>query len=96
MVHIQKKADPLGSEMGCIRCLRGVWQEVLGEQHFVGGAAELETGGRTSSTVLTDFALGLALKVVWGLPGWHGGKESACQHRRCKRHRLDPCVRKFP
>ena len=69
MVHIQKKADPLGSEMGCIRCLRGVWQEVLGEQHFVGGAAELETGGRTSSTVLTDFAPGLALKIVWGFLG---------------------------
>jgi len=28
-----------------------------------------------------------------GLPRWHSGKESACQ---CRRHRLDPWVRKIP
>ena len=29
-------------------------------------------------------------------PGWHSGKESACQCRRCKRRRFDPCIRKIP
>ena len=28
--------------------------------------------------------------------GWHSGKESACQCRRCKRRRFDPCIRKIP
>ena len=27
---------------------------------------------------------------------WRSGKESACQCRRCKRHRFDPWVRKIP
>ena len=27
---------------------------------------------------------------------WCSGKESACQCRRCKRHRLDPWFRKIP
>ena len=27
---------------------------------------------------------------------WHSGKESTCQCRRCKRHRLDPWVVKIP
>ena len=31
-----------------------------------------------------------------GLSRWCSGKESACQCRRCKRHRLDPWVRKIP
>ena len=30
------------------------------------------------------------------LPRWCGGKESACQCRRCKRHRFDPWVRNIP
>ena len=30
-----------------------------------------------------------------GFPRWLSGKESACQYRRCKRHRFDPWVRKF-
>ena len=30
------------------------------------------------------------------VPGWCGGKESACQHRRHKRHRFNPWVRKIP
>ena len=29
-------------------------------------------------------------------PRWHSGKESACQCRRCKRHRFDPWVAKIP
>ena len=31
-----------------------------------------------------------------GLPRWHSGKESACQCRRCKRHRFDPWVGNIP
>ena len=31
-----------------------------------------------------------------GLPRWRSGKESACQCRRCRRHGLDPWVRKIP
>ena len=31
-----------------------------------------------------------------GLPRGRGGKESTCQRRRCKRHGLDPWVRKIP
>ena len=30
------------------------------------------------------------------LPGGASGKESACQCRRCKRHKFDPWVRKIP
>ena len=30
------------------------------------------------------------------LPRWHSGKESACQCRRCKRHKFDPWVGKMP
>ena len=26
---------------------------------------------------------------------WHSGRESACQCRRCKRHKFNPCVRKI-
>ena len=33
---------------------------------------------------------------TFGLPGWLSGKESACQCRRHKRHRLDPWVGKIP
>ena len=36
------------------------------------------------------------LIVINGLPRWHSGKESACQCRRCKRHRFDPWVGKIP
>ena len=32
----------------------------------------------------------------WGFPGGASGKESACQHRRRKRFRFDPWVRKVP
>ena len=32
----------------------------------------------------------------WGFPGGASGKESACQHRRRKRCRFDPWVRKVP
>ena len=31
-----------------------------------------------------------------GFPGGAGGKESACQCKRCKRYRFDPWVRKIP
>ena len=31
-----------------------------------------------------------------GLPGWHSGKESTCQCRRCRRGKFDPWVRKTP
>ena len=31
-----------------------------------------------------------------GLPRWVSDKETACQYRRCKRHRFDPCIRKIP
>ena len=31
-----------------------------------------------------------------GFPGGSSGKEPACQCRRCKRHGLDPWVRKIP
>ena len=31
-----------------------------------------------------------------GLPRWQGGKESACQCRRCRKHGFDPWVGKIP
>ena len=31
-----------------------------------------------------------------GFPGGASGKEPTCQYRRCKRHRIDPWVRKIP
>ena len=31
-----------------------------------------------------------------GFPGDAGGKEPACQCRRCKRYRFDPWVKKMP
>ena len=31
-----------------------------------------------------------------GLPGWHSGKEPACQCRRLKRHGFNPWVRNIP
>ena len=36
--------------------------------------------------------------LYWGMgfPGGTGGKESACQCRRCKRSEFDPWVRKIP
>ena len=34
--------------------------------------------------------------IIFLLPRWHGGKESACQGRRHKRHRFDPWVWKIP
>ena len=34
--------------------------------------------------------------VIGGLPRWLSGKESACQCRRCRRHRFDPWVGKIP
>ena len=34
--------------------------------------------------------------MLMGLPRWHGGKESACQCRRCKRCEFNPWVRRFP
>ena len=36
------------------------------------------------------------LEVEWGLPGHGGGKESACQCRRHKRHWFNPWVGKIP
>ena len=33
---------------------------------------------------------------IWGLPWWFSNKESACQCRRCRRHRFDPWVRNIP
>ena len=43
----------------------------------------------------------LHLQLIWGesplgLLRWLSGKESAIQCRRCKRHELDPWVRKIP
>ena len=34
-------------------------------------------------------------KQHMGLPRWHSGKESACQSRRCRRHRFNPWVGKI-
>ena len=34
--------------------------------------------------------------LIWELPRWHSGKESARQFRRCKKPRFDPWVRKIP
>ena len=34
--------------------------------------------------------------LVWGLPWWLSGKESACQCRRCRRHGFSPWVGKIP
>ena len=31
-----------------------------------------------------------------GFPGGTNGKEPACQHRRHKKNKFDPCVRKIP
>ena len=36
------------------------------------------------------------LNYLDGFPRWLGGKESACQCRKCKRCRFDPWVRKIP
>ena len=36
----------------------------------------------------------LNTQKLYGLPRWLGGKESACQCRRCRRHSFDPWVRK--
>ena len=46
-------------------------------------------------------SLFLHLQLIWGesplgLLRWLRGKESAFQCRRCKRHELDPWVRKIP
>ena len=38
----------------------------------------------------------LGLSVYPGLPQWFSGKESICQCRRHRRHRLEPWVRKIP
>ena len=35
-------------------------------------------------------------KANWGLPREHSCKESACQCRRCRRHKVDPWVKKIP
>ena len=34
--------------------------------------------------------------LIFGLPSWLSGKESACQCRKCKRLEFDPWVRKIP
>ena len=34
--------------------------------------------------------------ILLGFPGGAGGKESACQCKRCKRHEIDPWVGKIP
>ena len=34
--------------------------------------------------------------IYMGFPRWHSGKGSACQFRRCKRHRFNPSVGKIP
>ena len=36
------------------------------------------------------------LLLPWGFPGGASGKEPACQCRRHKRCRFDPCVEKIP
>ena len=40
-----------------------------------------------------------AKRLLWshmGFPGGAGGQEPACKHRRHKRHRFHPWVRKIP
>ena len=37
-----------------------------------------------------------AVYSTGGFPRWNSGRESACQCRRCRRHRLNPWVRKIP
>ena len=37
-----------------------------------------------------------AYVLATGFPGGVSGKEPACQCRRCKRRRFDPCIRKIP
>ena len=53
--------------------------------------------GNKSSDTLKDLKHTLVpgtLKEGY-IPGWLGGKESACQCRRCERHRFDPWVGKI-
>ena len=52
-------------------------------------------------TVMFERAICLKMDVrqsnrIKGIPRWPSGKESACQHRRLKRRRFDPWVRKIP
>ena len=35
-------------------------------------------------------------KIKRGLPWWLSGKESACQCRRCRRHKFDPWIQESP
>ena len=46
-----------------------------------------------SGLFLYHLNLGLAMRLLGGLPWWFSGKESACQ---CRRHRFDPWSRKIP
>ena len=39
------------------------------------------------------FLFSIEIQLIYGLPWWLSGKESTCQ---CRRHKLDPGVRKIP
>ena len=38
----------------------------------------------------------MSVSLAYRISRWHSGKESACQRRRYKRHRLDPWTGKIP
>ena len=54
---------------------------------------------RSQYSTSVECKMNLALMLGEPFPGFQGGvrvKESACQCRRCRRHRFDPWVRKIP
>ena len=46
--------------------------------------------------LVSSFQLISAAQLQVGLPGWHSGKEPACQCRRCKSCGFDPWIQKIP
>ena len=60
------------------------------------GCKELDTAGRPNNniTCMGAFLVAQTIKnLLYLLPWWHRGKESACQ---CRRHRFNPWVGKIP
>ena len=56
---------------------------------------EYWSGVPGSSPYIHTYMYAYSCTHIW-LPRWLIGKESACQCRRCKRRRFDPCVRQIP
>ena len=63
------------------------------------GEKNVKEQGLRSNTVIKRYmppGKEFAVYSTGGFPRWHSGRESACQRRRCKRHRLNPWVRNIP